>query len=250
MERTRTQNIREFILDQAAMNPMGLARRIAEAYGISRQAANRHLDLLVEAGLLEQSGQTRARVYRLKRTSSLSREVRVTPVLNPARVWEDHIAPVLASDTPAVRDLCRGAFGELMGNAVDHAGASWIQFSFTNNARDIDIVVADDGAGIFEMLRQPLGAASAQEAAAMLANLANARAADSPLARLVLLARNFQSFAIRSAGVALAFSLKHGTWTVSDDPQGRKGTAIAFRLRRPNGAASRTPLRRGTAVTR
>ena len=250
MERSRTRTIRDFILDEAAMNPMGLARRIAEAYGISRQAANRHLDLLVESGLLEESGQTRARVYNLKRTSSLSRELRVTPVLNPERVWEDHIAPILASERPGVRDLCRGAFGELVRNAVEHAGASWIQFSFANNARDIDLAVSDDGAGIFDTLGRLLGATSPREAAAMVANLANARAADSPVARLALLARNFQWFTIRSAGVALTFSQNSGAWTVGEDESARRGTMVAFQLRRPATTAHRAPLRRGAAVTR
>jgi DNA-binding transcriptional ArsR family regulator len=250
MDRSRTQTIREFILDQAAMNPMGLARRIAEAYGISRQAANRHLDLLVEAGLLEESGRTRARAYQLRRTSSLSREVRVTPVLNPDRVWEDHIAPVLASDRPSVRDLCHGAFNELVRSAMEREGASWIQFSFASDARDIDLAIIDDGAALFDTLQKPLGAASVHEAATMLANLANARVSDSPVARLVLLARNFQFFTIRSSGVELAFSQDTGAWTVSDDDSPRKGTTVAFQLRRPAVSAARAVTRRGAAVTR
>jgi hypothetical protein len=67
------------------------------AYGISRQAANRHLDTLVDSGVLEQEGATRSKKYRLRRSSLLNRELRVTPVLNPDRLWDDHIAPVLAT---------------------------------------------------------------------------------------------------------------------------------------------------------
>lgn len=250
MEHSRTRSIRDFILEGAALNPLGLARRVAEAYGISRQAANRHLDLLVEAGLLEQTGQTRARAYRLRRTSSLAREVRVTPVLNPRRLWEDHIAPVLASDTAQTRDLCRGAFAELVQAAAERAGASWIQFSFANNARDIDVSVSDDGAPLFQLLQPPLGANSAREAAQLVANLANARAADSPATRLILLARHFHAFAIRSAGVVLAFTPQSAAWTVDDDDTARKGTAISFRLRRPAPVVTHAPVRRGAAATR
>lgn len=250
MERNRTHTIRDFILDQAAMNPRGLARRVAEAYGISRQAANRHLDLLVDAGLLEQAGQTRAKTYHLKRTSSLSREVRVTPVLNAGRLWEDHIAAILSHDAPALREICRVAFDELMRNAVAHAGASWIRFSFVSNARDIDISVTDDGRGILSLLAPSLGARTPRETAEMLANLANARSTDSPAARLVLLARNFQSFAIRSAGVALSFDRNADHWRVEDDDTSRKGTAISFRARRPTATGVSVGARRGAAVTR
>ncbi len=250
MERARTQTIREFILDQAAMNPRGLARRIAEAYGISRQAANRHLDLLVETGLLEQSGQTRARTYRLRRTSSLSREVRVTPVLNAERLWEDHIAAILSGDTPSVRDVCRGAFSELVHSAAGHRGAAWIQFSFASTARDIDIAIADDGDGIFHELIGTLGASSPRESAEMLANLANARSSDSPLIRLVLVARSFGSFHIRSGGITLGRSEPSGMWNVTDEDSGVKGTLVSLRMRRPLASGTAVTRRGGTAATR
>jgi DNA-binding transcriptional ArsR family regulator len=250
MERARTQTIREFILDQAAMNPRGLARRIAEAYGISRQAANRHLDLLVETGMLEQSGQTRARTYRLRRTSSLSREVRVTPVLNAERLWEDHIAAILDGDAPTVRDACRGTFSELVRSAAGHRGATWIQFSFANTARDIDITVADDGDGVFEELTEPLGASSPRESAEILANLANARSTDSPLVRLVLAARSFGSFHIRSGGIALGRSDPSGAWSVTDENGHVNGTVVSLRMRRPSASSAAVTRRRGSATTR
>jgi DNA-binding transcriptional ArsR family regulator len=248
MERARTELIREFILDQTRANPRGVARRVAQAYGISRQAANRHLDLLVEAGLLEQSGQTRAREYRLRVNSSLARELRVTPVLNPDRVWEDHIAPVLAHDRTSVRDLCRGAFGELVRNAAQHSGAAWITFSFTNNARDITITVADDGLGIFSGLQRMLGAASPREAAEKIASLARVRAVDAPTARLALLARNFHTFTIESGAAVVRFDRATDTWSVTDRPTLQPGTAVGFCLRRDIGsAASASRLERQTS---
>jgi DNA-binding transcriptional ArsR family regulator len=250
MTHARTQTIREFILDQAATHPRGLARRVAEAYGISRQAANRHLDLLVEAGLLEQSGQTRARTYRLRRTSSLTRELRVTPVLNPNRVWEDHIASLLAGDRPAFQALCRGAFGELVRNAIADSGASWITFSFSSNARHVELNVSDDGEGIFQRLQARLGATTPHDAAEMIANLANARANDSPAARLVLLARNFPQFSVRSSGTVLTFDRNTGTWSVRNGETARQGTSISFQVRRHDAALAEVPARQRETVAR
>ncbi len=250
MERARTRSIREFILARAAEDPRGLARRIAEAYGISRQAANRHLDQLVDDGLLEQSGRTRARVYRLKRTSSLSRELRVTPVLRSDRVWEDHIAPHLSADRVAFRELCRGAFGELVRNAIEHAHASWIRFTFANSARDIDITVADDGVGIFHALARPLDAGSPGEAAEKMAAQAQARAADSPSARLFLLARNFHTFLIRSGGSVLAFDRDTDRWSAGDDDVPEAGTSVAFRARRQSEDEPKRPVREQASIPR
>jgi hypothetical protein len=240
MSRTRTQSIHEFILDRVAIEPRSIARQVAQAYGISRQAANRHLDAMVESGLLEQAGQTRAREYHLRRTSSLSRELRVTPVLNPDRVWDDHVAPILTGDRPGVRDLCRGAFGELVRNAAAHARASWITFTFMATARHIDLAVSDDGRGIFAVLAQRTGAATARDAAEEVARGARARSSDAPASSLVLLARNFEHFTIASSGVVIEFNAENNRWQVHEDGEARAGTAVNLRARRnPEPSAAR-----------
>src|SRR5262245_60409030 len=130
MSRPQTESIREFILNCVADSPKSVARQVAQAYGISRQAANRHLDALVDSGLLEQEGATRSREYRLRRNSVLNREVRVTPVLNAERFWDDNLAPVMSHDPNRVRDLCRGAFAEVISNVLRHAQANWITLKF------------------------------------------------------------------------------------------------------------------------
>lgn len=231
MERTRTQTIREFILDLAGEGSRGLARQIAEAYGISRQAANRHLDTLVDAGLLEQSGRTKARTYRLRR-SLITREFRVTPVLKPDRVWDDHLEALVHADRPEVRELCRTAFGELLRNAMAHADASWITFSFSNTARDITLSVADDGRGFFATIAPRLGGRSPRDTATMIARLSGARASDSPAARLALLVRRFETAEIGANGVVLAFDRRRDAWSVEDAAAPDRGTTVRVTLRR------------------
>jgi hypothetical protein len=232
VERQRTRSIQSFILDQVGDDPKGIARRVGQAYGISRQAANRHLDALVHAGVLQESGHTRARWYTLRRVSALMREFRVTPVLNPERVWGDHGAPLLAGDRAGVRETCHGAFLELVGNAIEHSGASWVSFELTTTAREIDLAVADDGVGAFVSLAAKLGAASPRDAAEELAQRARTQAIAPPVARLLLLARGAEKFSLRSSGLSLEFDATGGDWVVQEDERAQAGTAVAFRVRR------------------
>lgn len=232
MSRSQTESIREFILDCIATSPRSVARQVAEAYRISRQAANRHLDALVEAGVIEQAGHTRSREYRLLRTSLLNREVRVTPVLDPERFWDDHIAPVLADDRVAVRDLCRGAFGELVRNVIEHARASWINVELNTTARHIDIAITDDGRGIFSRVAERIGGAGPRETALLWARHANAMSVDFPGSRLSLLGRNFESFTIASSGVAISFDSARDEWSTSDQPGHTAGTRVSLRMLR------------------
>jgi DNA-binding transcriptional ArsR family regulator len=241
MSRTQTDSIREYILDCVASSPRSVARQVAQAYGISRQAANRHLDALVEAGVVEQTGQTRSREYRLRCTSLLNREIRVTPVLDPERLWDDHIAPVLADDRTPVRDLCRGAFGELIRNVIEHARAGWINVAFSTTARHIDITVADDGRGIFSRVAERIGGASARDTANLWSRHANARSVDFPGSRLSLLGRNFESFSISSSGIVLSFDATFEQWSVAEAADSTAGTRVSLRLTRSGRARGAAP---------
>jgi DNA-binding transcriptional ArsR family regulator len=230
MSRSQTDSIRQFILDRVADDPRSVARQVATAYGISRQAANRHLDTLVEAGVLEEEGATRSREYRLRRMSLLNREVRVTPVLNADRLWDDHIAPVLTHDRAAVRDLCRNAFGEVIRNVIAHAHAQWINVAFEMTARSIEVSVVDDGRGIFNRLAERVGLVDVHEAAELMSRHANARSTDFPAARLTLLGRNFESFVIASSGVSLTYYAATDSWSIAKTDSPKSGTRISMRL--------------------
>jgi len=249
MSRTQTDSIREYILDCVASGPRSVARQVALAYGISRQAANRHLDALVEACVIEQTGHTRSREYRLRCTSLFDREIRVTPVLDPELLWDDHIATVLVDDRAPVRDLCRGAFGELIRNVIEHARAGWINVAFSTTARHIDITVADDGRGIFSRVAERIGGASAKDTAILWSRHANARSVDFPGSRLSLLGRNFESFSISSSGISLSFDATSEEWSVDEDPASKAGTRVSIRLPRSSRARAVAPDG-GAAVTR
>ena len=62
--RTRSEQIRSYILDQVEESPEAVAKETAERFGISRQAVNKRLRQLCEEGILEQSGKTKATRYR------------------------------------------------------------------------------------------------------------------------------------------------------------------------------------------
>lgn len=239
MERQRTLSIQHFIVDHVDVDPKGIARRVAQAYGISRQAANRHLDALVTAGVLDQAGQTRARAYALRRIASLAREFRVTPVLNAERVWEEHAVPLLAGDRAMIRDACRGTFKELVENSIAHAGAQWISFELATTAREIELTVADDGRGIFVTLAEKLRMGTPREAAEEFVRRARMRSMDSPGARLVLLARGVERFTLTSSGISCEFDAGSDTWTVREEARVSPGTTATCTMRRVPSRAAR-----------
>ena len=231
VERSRTRTIQSFIIEHVDDDPKGIARRVAQAYGISRQAANRHLDSLVDAGVLDQAGQTRARAYVLRRMAAVSRELRVTPVLNPGRVWDDHVMPILAGDRSMLRETCRGFFKEVVDNAVAHASASWISFDLVTTAREVDFSIRDDGRGLFVSLAEKLRAGMPRAAAEEFIEHARPLSSDGSGATLRLLARGFDAFSLASSGLACEFDGESDTWSLVPS-EVDTGTRVACRLHR------------------
>jgi hypothetical protein len=137
--------------------------RLAQATGVSRQVANGYLQSLLRDGLVEAEGTTRARVYRLK---LLREELRLYPRegLQEDLVWRELVAPVVARLPQNVRDIWHYASTEMINNAIDHSGAPGVLVEIRMNALDAEVLVADEGEGIFVKIQRALGLHDPREA--------------------------------------------------------------------------------------
>lgn len=79
MGRTRqdAQEIKGFVLGNVREHPRGIVRLAAAEFGLTRQAALYYVNKLIDAGLLEASGNTKAREYKV---SPLSERLADGPV--------------------------------------------------------------------------------------------------------------------------------------------------------------------------
>jgi len=153
MSRTKTESIRSFILENLSDHPGDIVALVGVTYGITRQAAHRHIKSLVEDGSIEGVGQTRARQYRLRTISSMSKVLRITPLLEEDIVWREYIAPALADAKASIREICYYAVTEALNNVLDHAEASRVSIGVTTTPAAIELTITDDGVGIFRRLR-------------------------------------------------------------------------------------------------
>jgi anti-sigma regulatory factor (Ser/Thr protein kinase) len=148
--------IRRRALELIAADGRRVGTRLAQSTGVSRQVANGYLQSLLREGLIEAEGTTRARVYRLKR---LREESRVYPRegLQEDLVWRELVSPVVARLPQNVRDIWHYASTEMINNAIDHSGAKEVQVEVRMDALDTEVVVSDDGEGIFVKIQRALG---------------------------------------------------------------------------------------------
>ncbi|WP_435021122.1 STAS-like domain-containing protein [Tundrisphaera sp. TA3] len=159
----RSELIRQFIIEQVGEHPNDLANLVAQEFAISRQAANRHIKILVEDGILESSGTTRSRSYSLKvirkRFAFPLKEFREEDV-----VWREYVAPNIVGIKENVYGILQYAFTEMFNNVIDHSGGTEALVVLESNPAKISITVIDDGVGIFEKIRAFKGLRDHREA--------------------------------------------------------------------------------------
>ena len=155
MSRTtpRSDEIRRFILDQVDDNPRDIARLTAETFGISRQAVNRHIQSLMDQNRIDADGNTRNRHYaqvptRLVCTHRLSGQVKESDV------WRRQVQPVLAGLSRNVIEICEYGFTEIFNNLLDHSHGSRSRLEINRTSRAVEIVLHDNGVGIFTRIQR------------------------------------------------------------------------------------------------
>lgn len=156
-------SLRRQALRLIAANGHRVGTRLAQAGGVSRQVANAHLQALVRDGLVEAEGTTRARVYRLKTLAEVSRRY-PREGLEEDVVWRELVAPLMAPLPENVRSIWQYAVTEMINNAIDHSGAPEVRVEVRRNELATEVVVADEGEGIFLKIQRALGLQDPREA--------------------------------------------------------------------------------------
>jgi anti-sigma regulatory factor (Ser/Thr protein kinase) len=146
------------ILSAVRQTPQ-LASEAALRTGLSRVAASRRLQRLVQAGYLVRQGQGTRPTYRLGPRRFWRGRSAVTDLRDQGgefAVWERHLAPLL-QDLPAhAVNLASIAFTEMLNNALDHAQASQVAMGLHVADGRLQMFVSDDGAGIFRRIAEAL----------------------------------------------------------------------------------------------
>jgi len=229
--RGNSESVRAYIIRHVAANPHDIAKLACERFAISRQAVNRHLAHLVEEGALVGSGNTRNREYRLRQTDVWRRIYQFADNLSEDVVWRDDVRPALDSLPANVMTIWQHGCTEMFNNAIDHSEGRSVAVALTRSAADTEMLISDDGIGIFHKIQTRLGLIDERHA---LLELAKGKLTTDPARHsgegIFFTSRMFDEFQILSGGVY--FSHKRGAehdWLLEREKFG-VGTAVFMRL--------------------
>ena len=162
----RNQSIRNFIVKNVGEHPADIASGTAREVGLSRQSVNRHLRKLVEDGVLDFTGNTKAREYHLRAAplGGLNLELAVDEALQEDEVWRTYIRPQLEGASENVIRICQFGFTEMLNNVIDHSESHVVQVGVQWEGDEIRLIVVDHGVGIFKKLQAELDLSDPRQA--------------------------------------------------------------------------------------
>ena len=141
-------------------NKSASGRELAEYFGITKQAVNKHIKALVQEQKIVKRGVTRGATY-LPAGATLSAPV--LPAVSETLVLEGLEEHAVFSDialrtnlktlvTEQALRILRYAFTEMLNNAIEHSCSRACALEFTVDPYDVRFVIRDHGIGIFHSI--------------------------------------------------------------------------------------------------
>ncbi|MEO8152582.1 MAG: ATP-binding protein [Rhizobacter sp.] len=138
------------ITADAVRHPNDLAAHVAQSAGVSRGTAQKALQRLTQLGWLQRDGTSRRPQFRPGLLRQVVKRYALAGLLEDLP-WSRDFAPFFTLPTEVQR-MTQHAFGELLNNAIDHSGGNSVTVSLRQTPSHVQLLVSDDGCGVFDQL--------------------------------------------------------------------------------------------------
>jgi hypothetical protein len=229
--RARGEDIRRFILENVEKHTTGIAALTANKFSITRQAVNKHLQNLTSEGALTPSGKTRNRTYKLCSLLEWRQSYQLQPGLDEDLIWTRDVMPIVGHFPENVVDIWHYCFTEMFNNAVDHSVGQDMLFQITKTAANTQMLLADNGIGIFKKIQTAMNLADERHA---ILELSKGKLTTDPKRHtgqgIFFTSRLMDSFDILSGSVYFSHIMGNEEDWIVERPESQQGTAIFLKL--------------------
>lgn len=236
MKTKKTDHIRDFIIANLEEGKSNITILTAEKFSISRQAVLRHLNQLIKDNLILVEGKTRDRQYFFKPVIDKTLMFPI-PGLEEDIVWRQSISPLLEEIPANINKICYYGFTEMVNNAIDHSNGQNLVLRLKRTIREVQIVVNDDGIGIFKKIKEELGLTDELHA---ILELSKGKLTTDPKRHtgegIFFSSRIFDAFSILSGKLYFSHfsksnSIEGSDWLLEDKSDSFQGTLIRMIIR-------------------
>jgi anti-sigma regulatory factor (Ser/Thr protein kinase) len=223
----KSSAIQKFILNNVENNPRDIAAVLAKKFGFSRQRAHRYLIREVENGNIIKTGHTRWTYYFLANGKYIRFIEKIKPGIAEDRVWLKYIKPMILSYPENIYRICAYGFTEIFNNAIDHSKGTTITTEIEISNNNLNIIIIDNGIGIFKKIQKALHLDSIKES---ILHLSKGKFTTDPLNHtgegIFFTSRMFDSFSILSSDIFYTFQNEDWFLSPEKNEDFKQGTLI------------------------
>jgi anti-sigma regulatory factor (Ser/Thr protein kinase) len=148
--------VREWLLEAVKQGADRIVFDAAERFKLSRQTIHKHLTWLVDNDYLLAEGATRSRTYRLGGHRIFQKSYPLNSI-DEYSVHQRDFSFIFQGLRDSVAEICDYGFTEMVNNAIDHSEGVAVQITVERTGTVVNILVQDDGEGIFLRIARLLG---------------------------------------------------------------------------------------------
>jgi anti-sigma regulatory factor (Ser/Thr protein kinase) len=152
MARIELAPITRWITTAAVQHGNDLAEHLAQRLGVSRRRAQAVLRQLVGVQWLQAEGEGRRRRHRPGALRQVVKQYALQGLMEDAP-WRQDFAPFFVLPA-AVHRMAQHALTELLNNAIDHSGGTQVTVSMRQTPLQLQLLVSDDGCGLFNRIER------------------------------------------------------------------------------------------------
>jgi anti-sigma regulatory factor (Ser/Thr protein kinase) len=152
MARIALSDLTPWITEAVLAHPQDLPAYLCQRLGVSRSSVRTQLNKLVESQWLARDGVSRKAAYK---PGALRQVVRRYPLqgLQEDLPWAQDFAGHF-DIKPNVARIAQHVFTELLNNAIDHSGGTSVTVSMRQTPTQVQLLVSDDGRGVFNAVAE------------------------------------------------------------------------------------------------
>ncbi len=229
--RVRSEDIQHFILDNVENHPENINKVTSAHFSISRQAVNKHLRKLITDAMIVETGNTRNKIYSLATIVEWTNHYDITPELAEDVVWRNDVRSILGELSANAVDIWEYGFTEMFNNAKDHSEGTTIAVSIKKTITNTEIVIFDNGLGIFKRIQSRLNLLDERHA---ILELSKGKLTTDPQNHtgegIFFSSRMFDSYAILSGGVYFSHHIEAVEDWIFENSQFIDGTCVWMKL--------------------
>ena len=148
--------IKTFIIEQVPSHKNDIVTFTMKHFGISKPTAAKFLNQLISESSIEMNRKGRYPDYSLV-TKKYFFTYKLKDKLEEDVILRKDILPLLSDLQENVQRIVQYCFTEMVNNVIDHSNADIMNVEVDLNALNIEILIRDNGVGIFNKIQKALG---------------------------------------------------------------------------------------------